>query len=195
MPDEKILRRLKDWNCEWFSCPNIAISEMASTLKDNLDNIHRYQGIVFTDEFVEQIQNFVDPITYSLRRLDNKDRQMNEPPYANDVLDVLKAINDSQETEDLFVDAFNATGPILMMAIHVLVVNCLLHNLDAFTNQSVRAPATEEFKADPSSQTMMQYLIDSILMRRWTMQRTRNIWDTNLYVRPEADQAPFRSHR
>ena len=77
-----------------------------------------------------------------------------------------------------------------MMVIHVLVVNCLLHNPDAFANQLIRVPATEKFKADPSLQTMMQYLIDSILMRRRTVQRTRNIWDSNLYVRPEADQAP-----
>ena len=163
---------------------------MASTLKDNLENIRRYQGIVFTDEFVEQIQNFVDPIKDSLCCLDNKDRQTNKLPDADDVLDVLKAINDRQETEDLFVDAFNVTGPILMMAIRVLVVNCLLHNRDAFANQLVHAPATEKCKADPSSQTMMQYLIDSTLMRRRTVQRTRNIWDSNLYVQPEADQAP-----
>ena len=94
LPDEKILCRLKEWNCEWLSHPNIAMSEMASTLKDNLDNIRRYKGIVFTDKFVEQIQNFVDPITDSLCRLDSKDRQTNEPPDADDVLDALKAIND-----------------------------------------------------------------------------------------------------
>lgn len=34
--DEKILPRLKkDFNCEWLSRPNIAILEMAQTIKDN----------------------------------------------------------------------------------------------------------------------------------------------------------------
>lgn len=72
---------------------------------------------------------------------------MNKPPDADDVLEVLKAISDKSEIEDLFLDAFNTTGPILMMAIHVLVINCLLHNPDAFANQSVRAPTRENFKA------------------------------------------------
>lgn len=75
------------------------------------------------------------------------------------MIDVLKAINDNQQVEDLFVDAFNACGPVLMMSIHVLAINCLLHNPDAFAQQAVRSAATENFKADPSSQNMMQYLM------------------------------------
>ena len=69
------------------------------------------------------------------------------------------------------------------MSIHVLAINCLLHNPDAFAQQAVRSAAMENFKADPSSQNMMQYLMDGILMRRRTIQRTQNIWDSSLYVR------------
>ena len=103
---------------------------MASTLKDNLDNSRQYKGTVFTDKFIEDIQNFVDPKTDTLRRPDNKDRQVDEPPDADDMLDILKATNDRPEIEDLFVSAINPMAPILMMAIHVLVINCLLHNPD-----------------------------------------------------------------
>ena len=53
LPDEKILCRLFDWNCEWLSRPNIAISEMASTLKENWTNIMAYRGTVFIEEFVD----------------------------------------------------------------------------------------------------------------------------------------------
>lgn len=69
---------------------------MASTIKDNLDNIRRYKGTVFTDQFVDQIDTFVEPILQSLRRLDNKDRSDSNPPETEDVLDVLRAINDNQ---------------------------------------------------------------------------------------------------
>ena len=62
LPDEKILCRLFDWNCEWLSRPNIAISEMASTLKENWTNIMAYRGTVFTEEFVDDLRKFVDPI-------------------------------------------------------------------------------------------------------------------------------------
>ena len=39
LPDDKILARLKNWNSEWLSRPNIAMSEMAATLKDNWEQI------------------------------------------------------------------------------------------------------------------------------------------------------------
>ena len=123
LPDDKILYRLKDLNCVWLLRPTIAISEMASPLKDNWDNIRTYKGTVFTEEFIEEIQNFVDPVTDSLHHLDNKDQLVNKPPDTDDVLDVLKAISDKPEIEDLFINAFNATGPILMMAIHHVLRN------------------------------------------------------------------------
>ena len=73
---------------------------MANPLKDNWDNIRLYKGTVFTQEFIEEIQNFVDPITDSLHHLDNKDRLVSEPPDADDVLDALKAISDKPKIED-----------------------------------------------------------------------------------------------
>ncbi|CAH3112695.1 unnamed protein product [Porites lobata] len=56
LSDDKILCRLFDWNCEWLSRPNIAISEMASTLKENWSNIMAYRGTVFTEEFVDDLR-------------------------------------------------------------------------------------------------------------------------------------------
>ena len=143
------------------------------------------------------MEQFIEPIIDSLRRLDNKDRTLTDPPTADDVLEVLKAINDNQQVEDLFVDAFNAAGPVLMMSIHVLAMNCLLHNPDAFAQQAVRTAETENFKAEPSSQNMMQYLMDGILICRRTIQRSNNIWDSSLYVRSEdqREENPERQSR
>ena len=163
LPDDKILCRLYDWNCEWLSRPNIAISEMASTLKENWTNIMAYRGTVFTEEFVDDLRRFVDPIVDPLRRVDNKDKLDMDPPNAEDVLKIVKAINNEPWVEDLFMDAFNVVGPVMMMSIHVLVINCLMHNPDVFAEKSVRAQSTEKFKGDPSFKNMMRYLIDQIL--------------------------------
>ena len=95
---------------------------MASTLKENWSNIMAYRGTVFMEEFVDDLRRFVDPITDPLRRVDNKDKLDTDPPDANDVLKILKAINFDPWVEDLFTDAFNAVGPVLMMSIHVLVI-------------------------------------------------------------------------
>lgn len=55
LPDDKILARLKHWNCEWLSRPNVAMSEMASTLKDNWEHISRFKRTVFTTSFGNQL--------------------------------------------------------------------------------------------------------------------------------------------
>ena len=160
---------------------------MASTLKENWSNIMAYHGTVFTEEFVDDLRRFVDPITDPLRRVDNKDKLDTDPPHANDVLKILKAINFDPWVEDLVTDAFNAVGPVLMMSIHVLVINCLMHNPDVFAERSVRAPTAEKFQADPTFKNMIKYLIDQILMRRRTVKRTTNDWDSVAYLQEEED--------
>ena len=188
--DDKILARLKYWNCEWLSCPNIVISEMVSTLKDNLDTLQWYKGTVFTDAFIDELTGVVQPIEDQLKCLDNQDRSTHEPPNQDDVMDVLKAIHEKQEVEELFMAAFNATGPVIMMAIQALAINTLLHNPPVFPNKAMRCPATQEFKANPNDDTMMQYLLSSILMRRRSVQHSRSLFDRTRY---EADDQPTSS--
>lgn len=157
------------------------MSEMASTLKDNWDNISRLKGTVFTSSFVNQLETFCRPIMPALRRLDNKDRYCHDPPDKDDILDVIEAIHKDEQTETLFTQAFNACGPVLMMAIHILAFNCLLHNPEALAEQSVKDNSTDALRTNPSNQAVNQNLIDSILQKRRTVQRSDNLWDRSLY--------------
>lgn len=181
LPDDKILERLKNWNCEWLSRPNIAMSEMASTLKDNWDNISLFKGTVLTSSFLNQLETFCRPIMPALRRLDNKDRYCHDPPDKDDILDVIEAIHKDDQTETLFTEAFNACGPVLMMAIHILAFNCLLHNPEALAEQSVKNASTDALRTNPSKQAVNQYLIDSILQKRRSVQRSDNLCDRSQY--------------
>lgn len=51
--DDAVLNRIHHWNCEWLTRPNIAISEMATTLKKNLQLIQLYAGTIFTNGFID----------------------------------------------------------------------------------------------------------------------------------------------
>ena len=195
LPDEKILARLKHWNCEWLSRPNIAMSEMAATLKDNWEQISRFKGTVFTNSFVNQLESFCEPIMPALRRLDNKDRYCHDPPDKDDILDVIEAVHKDDKTEELFMEAFNACGPVLMMAIHVIAFNCLLHNPDALADQSVKNAATDALRSNPTKQNVNQYLIDAILQKRRTVQRSKgNLWDRSLYSAGTESPAKHNEH-
>ena len=67
MSDENILSRLKDFNCEWLSRPNIAILQMAQTIKENWHLIHKMRGKVLTRNFVDR------------RRLANRQSSYQQP--------------------------------------------------------------------------------------------------------------------
>lgn len=182
LPDDKILARLKHWNCEWLSRPNIAMSEMAATLKDNWDQISRFKGTVFTTSFVNQLESFCVPIMPALRRLDNKDRYCHDAPDKDDILDVIEAVHKDEQTGTLFTEAFNVCGPVLMITIHIIAFNCLPHNPEALAKQSVKNNATDALRTNPTKQNVNQYLIDSILQKRRTVQRSSdNLWDKSLY--------------
>ena len=62
LSDEKILSRLKDFNCEWLSRPNFAISEMAQTIKDNWPLTEKNSGKVFTRKFVQDLGEVILPL-------------------------------------------------------------------------------------------------------------------------------------
>ena len=157
------------------------MSEMAATLKDNWEHISRFKGTVFTTSFVNQLETFCRQIMPALRRLDNKDRYCHDPPDKDDILDVIEAIHKEEQRETLFTEAFNACGPVLMMVIHVIAFNCLLHNPEAFAEQSVKNNSTDALRTNPTKQAVNQYLIDSILQKRCTVQRSENLWDRSLY--------------
>lgn len=169
LSNEKILSRLKDFNCEWLSRPNIAISKMAQSIKDNWPLIEKSKGKVFTRKFVQVLSEVILLLMVTYARLDNKDNSTHDPPTHDDVLDALEVINVNPEVEELMITAFNAAGPVLMTSIQMLAVNALLHNVMNFAYEAVRSPATEDFKAN--------YLFSSILMKRRAVERQTSLYD------------------
>ena len=154
---------------------------MASTLKDNWEQISRYKGTVLTTTFVNNLETFCALIMSALRRLHNKDRYCHDPPDKDYILDVIEATHKDDNTEALFTEAFNACGLILMMAIQVLAFNSLLHNPEAFADQSLENAATESLRTNPPKKAVSQYLIDAIFQKRRNVQRSDNLWDRSLY--------------
>ena len=72
--EEAVLSRLHHWNCEWLRKPNIAISELAMTIKDNMPLICQYSGTIFVPEFVEDLLNSFNDLLPALATMDNKDK-------------------------------------------------------------------------------------------------------------------------
>lgn len=91
--EEAVLNRLHHWNCEWLSRPNIAISELAMTIKDNMPLIRKYSGSIFVPEFVEDLLNSFDELLPALARMDKKDKTDQTPASREDVVSLLKNLD------------------------------------------------------------------------------------------------------
>ena len=78
----------------------------------------------------------------------------------------------------------------LMTSIQMMAVNALLHNVTNFAQEAVRSPATEDFKANPSKDSMMNYLFNSILMKRRTVELPTSMFDRSCLADRDALSEP-----
>ena len=175
--EESILSRLHDFNCEWLQRPNVAISEMAQTLRENIALIRQYSGTIFRPEFVEDFLGPLESLSASFSRLDNKDKSTAEPPSREDVVSVLRAIDQDENLNDAIIEGFNAAGPLLMMCVHLLVPQTLMRHPEEFAQKMRRTPATQPFKENPSCHKMKDFILDSITKRWRPVPRNVSIWD------------------
>ncbi len=125
--DEGVLKRLHDFNCEWMKRPNIAISEMAMMLKDNLKLFKAYRGKVFEKSFVDELEGFTKPLLVVLKRLDKKDKETTEPPTKADVCLVLRTIQEIVDFERCVRQGYNACEPVFSSAVQVIALATLLN--------------------------------------------------------------------
>ena len=185
--EDAILKRVHDFKCEWLQRPNIAISELAQTLRENLPLLQQYSGSIFMPEFVQDLASRLEPLKDVLSRLDNKDKSTSQPASREDVVSLLRTINGQPEVEDFAVDGLNAAGPLFMVCVHLLVPMTLMRNPEEFAEKARHTPQNAAIKEDPSPRRMRDFILNSITKRRRPT-TAASIWDS---VDDEEDeQAP-----
>lgn len=174
--EEAILKRVHDFNCEWLQRPNIAISELAQTLRENLPLLQQYSGTIFMPDFVDDLASRLEPPKDVLSRLDNKDKSTSQPA-SRERCRVPLADHGQPEVEDFVVEGLNAASPLFMVCVHLLVPMTLMRNPEEFAEKGRRTPQNAAFKEDPSPRQMRDFILDSITKRRRPTS-SGSIWDS-----------------
>ena len=130
-----ILNRLHSWNCEWLSRLNIAISELAMTTKDNMPLIRQFHGTLFCDQFLDDLLSSFDHLLPALSRLDNKDKTDQMPPSREDVVSLLRNLDQDTDLRQCIMDGFNVAGLLMMLVTQVLAIQTLMRNAEDFALQ------------------------------------------------------------
>ena len=175
--EEAVLSRLHSWNCEWLARPNIALSELAMTIKDNMPLLRQYAGTVFTHEFIEDLLSSFDPLVPAMVRVDNKDKSDQAAPTRENVVGLLKNLDQKEELQEAVIDGFNAAGPLLMVATQVMAIQTLIRNPQDFAEKLSRDTQHQQFRDDPTPRGMCNYILDAVTKKRRPVHRHISVWD------------------
>ena len=131
---QKFLYFLKLTNCEWLQRPDIAISEMAETITENLTVLEHYRDDLIDSAYLDKLRNFYDPIWSNLVSLNSKNEDSS--PDETDVAYFLKQmLTRDQDFDDALDNMYEAAAAIYNVAIHTKCVRQLMRNTSAYASK------------------------------------------------------------
>lgn len=69
------------------------------TIKDNMPLIRQFHGTIFSEQFVDDLLSSFDHLLPALARFDNKDKGDQTPPSREDVVSLLRNLNENTELQ------------------------------------------------------------------------------------------------
>jgi len=151
--------------------------ELAMTIKDNFPLIRQYSGTIFNAEFVEDLVGSFDDLLPALARMDNKDKTDQTPAGREDVVGLLRNLDQNAALVDAIVDGFDAAGPVMMLTTQALAIQTLMRNPEEFAEKVQRVSQSQAFKDNPTARGMRDYILDSVTKKRHPVPRTVSVWD------------------
>ena len=130
--DVDLIQRLRPYTCEWFKRPDVAMSEFAHTVRDNMPLLDSYSGNVFHEDMVQGLHDVYDPLMDSFSRL-NKKEHPKERAGKRDVLQVMGALlEEDDEFDDMIDSLYESAAAMYLLAVQTKVIRALLRNPDMY---------------------------------------------------------------
>ncbi len=150
------------------------MSEMAMTIKGNLPLIRQFSRSILQETFVEDLVSPFEAMEETLVKLDNKDKNNNEAASRQEVINVLRTIDENINLDQAMSDAYNLAGPLFNLSVQLFAIQTLLQNPQDFAEKLSRTPANEHFHHNPTPKRMRKYLL---VKRHRPANRGVFIWD------------------
>ena len=146
--DNTIFKRLNPKNCEWLIRPQVAMSEFAATIKQNMDFLATNNNSLIQTEKFDEMQKNLSGFLDSLERLNTRNM---EKPNPADVKDVMKTMLKDDDDVDSFDCMVKIGAAMFSMGIHYSVVKTLMTNPDEYAAKAVGSNKfISQFKTDPT---------------------------------------------
>ena len=129
--DEKILRRLKPFNCELLQRPKIGMSELSAGIVTPLAQLNEMQEkTVVSSSVLQKLNTQLATLVEAIKPLNQKSEAI---PTGANVKEVLKAfVSDNPDLHKLMENAFMVSSNLFTLSTNFLVARALFRNPEKY---------------------------------------------------------------
>ena len=125
---QTIWNRLQTFNCELFQRPKVGVSELASSVQNNVESLLGKNYKV--NKKIKKLLDKLEPLSQSLKPLEKGSRTMVQEFH---VVDMLKQFfKDDEDSLDIINEAFVIGSSLSTMAIQILVSRALFQDPEQY---------------------------------------------------------------
>ena len=161
---QTIWNRLQTFNCELFQRPKVGVSELASSVQNNVESLLGKNHKLVNNKKIKKLLDKLEPLSQSLKPLEKGSRTMVQEFH---VVDMLKQFfKDHEDSLDIINEAFVIGSSLYTMAIQILVSRALFQDPEQYSRLlPMNIPSSKTFKHDPSVKGMKRFLVENIVSR------------------------------
>ena len=159
---QTIWNRLQTFNCELFQRPKVGVSELASSVQNNIESLLGKNYKLLNDKKIKKLLDKLEPLSRSLKPLEKGSGTTVQESH---VVDMLKQFfKDDEDSLDIINEAFVIGSSLYTMAIQMLVSRAIFQDPEQYSRLlPMNIPGAKTFKRDPSVKGMKRFLVENIV--------------------------------
>ena len=135
-PDpSKIFNRLQPFTCEWFSSPDVALSEYSHTMTANIPLLEKHGEKILNETLAPQIKSYFEPIWQSTNALNKTNNKAS--PTITDAKNVLCFMLDNDKLDKEVEKVFKVSKGMFTMATNYLVATSIVRHPKQFSQLQI----------------------------------------------------------
>lgn len=127
-----ILAKLNGKNCEWLLRPNVAISECAQTVQENMDIVQN--STIFSNEVKQSLDAKLAPLNETFNHLNSNDKTTTATPQ--DIFNVMSfAIDGDENFDNDLAEMMHSASALYVAAVQMRAMRAIMTHTETYANK------------------------------------------------------------
>ena len=158
LPDEELVfHRTNPESCEWYTRPNVAISELSETIEENLAKIRTTSSPVLSGEAKEAILENLVPLEEALKPFNARGGERHATK--ENVKTFLSLLYEKNKAmKKVLSGCFEIGGAMFLIATQLQVARMILSEPERYAAKIINAPKHQAFKQEKNVKALRKML-------------------------------------